>query len=40
MPTQQVMVRNVSFHVSSRVSGLKTLENVLVSLSFFLLHLS
>lgn len=40
MPTQQVMVRNVSFHVSSRVPGLRTLENVLVSLSFFLLDLS
>lgn len=40
MPTQQIMVNNVSFHVSSRVSGLTTLENVLVSLSLSLLYLS
>lgn len=40
MPTQQVMVHNVSFDISSRVSGLRTLENVLVSLSFLLLDLS
>lgn len=40
MHTQQVMVSNVSFHVSSRVSGLRTLENVLVSLSFFLFYIS